>query len=422
MSVIIFYNRMKMVINNTLMLPLHIISYIVPKNKKVWVFGSWFGNKFSDNSKYLYLYIKHNKPGFRPIWLSKDKYLLKRLKKYGYESYYTYSLNGIYYSMISSVVIVSTGLKDINYFVIGGAKKIQLWHGTPLKHICLDDEVSTSYYKKNMSFLLKDFVEKLYKIIFPFTKNKYDFLISSSPEVSKNLHTAFNIDNIITTGYPRNDTLYGYKWTQCAEDYAYLEKNCKSIHYDYIIVYLPTHRSEGRKSADLLAPYGFNPQEMQKLLEKLNGVLIIKAHFYNKNIILKSNDDILNKCTRIYMPSEDEIPDVYPILKNTDLLITDYSSVYFDFLLLDKPIIFAPFDLAEYLLDDRKLYYEYDSVTPGPKAYNWKEVMKYMNEAINEPDKYKEERSHISQIFNTFADGQNSKRVYQKIIEILDDS
>jgi len=96
--------------------------------------------------------------------------------------------------------------------------------------------------------------------------------------------------------------------------------------------------------------------------------------------------------------------DINNILKLTDILITDYSSIYFDYLLLDKPIIFAPFDFEDYLVKDRELYYNYDEVTPGPKARNWNEVLISLKEAIENPEKYKKEREKIKNIFHKYME------------------
>jgi CDP-glycerol glycerophosphotransferase (TagB/SpsB family) len=113
------------------------------------------------------------------------------------------------------------------------------------------------------------------------------------------------------------------------------------------------------------------------------------------------------------------LPDIYPLLKRVNILITDYSSVYFDFLLLDRPIIFAPFDLHEFVcLDGQELFYEYDEVTPGPKATDWKEVLALVERSL-QTDDYKTQRREICQRFNEFHDGKNSERVYNIIKKSL---
>ena len=103
-------------------------------------------------------------------------------------------------------------------------------------------------------------------------------------------------------------------------------------------------------------------------------------------------------------------------MRQTDFLITDYSSIFFDYLLLDKPIIFAPFDQEDYLKNDREFYYNYELVTPGIKAKDWDEVLERVKNLIYcDNYTYNEERAFIKKMFHTFSDGNSSERVFQAI-------
>lgn len=389
---------------------LYVLSYIVPKNNKIWIFGAWFGEKFNDNSKYLYLYVLHNQPSIRPIWLTKNKKVIREMKEEGYECYYTYSLKGFYYSIQSGIAIVCQGTVDVNRFVLGRKKKIQLWHGTPLKKIHFDAK------KKNKISKIEKLYQYTINTIYPFFKeDKFDLYIASSPEVKKKICTAFNVtpENVSVTGYPRNDVF--------SDNHA---QEMKKINYDLlksiedhkiIVTYLPTFRDVGVTFDQLFSKYNFNFEKWNKYFEIKNIIFICKPHNVDKSTKTTSL-----KSDSIKFFDDNDIPDIYPLLKVTDILITDYSSVYFDYLIMDRPIIFTPFDFHEYITKDRELYYDYNLVTPGPKAYNWDQVMKFITEAINEPEKYQKERTETNKIFNTYTDCQSSKRIYQKIIEILE--
>lgn len=106
------------------------------------------------------------------------------------------------------------------------------------------------------------------------------------------------------------------------------------------------------------------------------------------------------------------------MLTQTHVLITDYSGVYFDYLLLNRPIIFAPFDINEYVERDRKLYYDYQKVTPEPKARDWPEVFRLLEEVMQKDD-WKEEREAICDLFNKSKDDRSSERVFQLVQELL---
>ena len=96
-------------------------------------------------------------------------------------------------------------------------------------------------------------------------------------------------------------------------------------------------------------------------------------------------------------------------------MITDFSSVHFDFLLMDRPIIFAPFDKEEYLKDDREFYFNYDEVTPGPHAKNWSEILNYIENFVQDPTLFEEERIQVKSRFNKYTDANNCQRVFSVI-------
>lgn len=395
------------------LLPVYYISLIIPKNKKLWIFGSWFGRKFADNSKYLFLYVKKNHSEIRAIWLTHNQVVIRELRDNGYEVYNKYSLKGFWYSMVAGCVIICQSLEDVNKFVIPKAIKVQLWHGVPLKKLCYDNKLKLHYGK------LYRILKKLRNLILPFMAKiiNYNLCIALSEEGKINISSAFRLDKhrISIAGHPRNDALFNTSWllpNRCY--YLYNIKN--KIDFKYVFTYLPTWRKNNK--IDLFSKYNFNIYVLNKILKSLNAIFIAKAHYITHKLNLNVNKKFLQ---RVFIPSDDEMPDIYPLLKETDILITDYSSVYVDYLLLNRPIIFAPFDINEYLSEDRELYYDYNEITPGPKAKDWSEVFKIMQDVIKE-DSWKRQRESVCKRLNKFTDNKNSERVFNVIQKELDHS
>jgi len=359
-------------------LPLYYISYLLPKNKNVWIFGSWFGEKYADNSKALFEFVNKHDKEILAVWLTQSKTVFRDLNQKGLNVYYTYSLFGYYYSDIAKFIFVSTGMHDVNRFVSSNNIKVQLWHGTPLKKIMNDDKLVID---KKKSHTLK-------QIFTPFNTIKYQYLLSSSENINNHLISAFGnkIKNIIVEGYPRNDMLFGIN------------------NKEKTITFLPTHRGEGEGGIQNIFQ-SFDSNEFDSFLEKRSCRLLIKPHFYDLNNITLETTEHIN------ILKEDV--DLYQLLSKTDILITDYSSVYFDFLLLDRPVIFTPFDIKEYINKDRQLYYDYNEVTPGPKCKNWDEVLIELDKILKSEDGYKKERQQVNDYFNKYKDGNSSKRVYE---------
>jgi len=361
-----------------------LISGLVPKDKNLWVFGSWFGNKFADNSKYLFLSVKKYHPEIRPVWLSRNPKVVSELREMGCEAYTTYSIKGFFLSMRAGAVVVSTGLSDVNRYAISKSKKVQLWHGTPLKKIGYDNTYFSNKFQRTSKFKLI-----MYKLLF-FSNNLYDLVIATSNESREKMISASRVDKnkVVVTGYPRNDILFSKSWLTSTSCY-YIDRIKKRINFKYTFAYIPTCRGIGYKTVDLFYKYKFDIQTMERTLENLDGILVIKPHHYNKFIL---NETGFTSIKRIFILPDQELPDIYPLIKQTDVLITDYSSIYFDFLLLNRPIIFAPFDIEEFINTTDEFYYDYETVTPGPKAKDWDEVLTYMLESISDKKKYESER------------------------------
>jgi len=396
-------------------LPIYCISFIVPRNRNIWVFGSWHGEKFADSPKYLFLYVKRNYPEIRAIWLSHRARVVQELTREGYEAYKALSLKGFLYSLRAGCTIVSHSQADINGFATGKAKKIQLCHGTPLRTLGCDSSMKAFLMPDKRKGKVRATIAELANKVYPLSLFRYDVLTATSEEAEEKLRSGLrdNTNRLYVTGYPRNDALFDVDWlasNQC----DYLDNIKSKVSFEYVITYLPTWRQFSEGDVDLFGGYGFEVSEAKQMLESLNAIFITKTHYGGKKLNLASRGELP---LRVYIPSDDELPDIYPLLKKTDILITDYSSVYFDYLLLNRPIIFAAFDIEEYTRE-KGFYYDYDEVTPGPKAKDWPEIFRLIREII-ENDQWKEEREVTCKRFNKFRDNENSKRLFETIREIL---
>ena len=185
--------------------PLFIMSKLIPKSNNVWIFGAWYGNRYSDNTSYLFEYIHKEKLPVKAIWLSNKDIIISHLRSKGYKAFNKNSIFGFYYGCRAAVSFVNCGYSDVNMYAIGKSLKIQLWHGIPLKKIKYDDKINENkphkpYYNRLKSALL---------FIFPFLNDNWDFIISSSEDVSQRMASAFRVDlaQIIETGYPRMDKI-----------------------------------------------------------------------------------------------------------------------------------------------------------------------------------------------------------------------
>ncbi len=383
-----------------LFIPFWWLQLLIPRKRSIWIFGAWNGHRFSDNSKYLYEYVKENHPEITPIWLTRDPAIKVKLNQIGEKAYLIQSLKGIYYSLLAKNVIVSSGKRDVNYLFVNGANWTQLWHGNPMKKIGLDDKFSIVH-----SF----FHRKIVPMLFPFIDNfNFDYVVSNSEAFSAKMASAFNIplNRILETGCPRNDVFYQTETDKFNDGLRTKFNGCKLIYY------LPTFRShDGAKSLFTLDDYKRNV--LEAFLDRENMVFVSKGHYVDNQ--LDSNTE--NRDSRLINLSDEKVGDINFMLKDADLLITDYSGAYFDFLLTEKPIVFAAFDLEEYLSGSREMYFDYEDVVAGPIAKNWAELYEALKSIWND-QQYKELVKVKNRIFNKYHDDQNSKRAFGAISKL----
>jgi len=381
--------------------PVYLLAKLIPKNRKLYVFGSSLGHHCADNSKYLFLYASKHISNIKSVFISRNRSLVEFLIKKGYQAEYLNSFQGIRTVLRAKKAFLSNSTKDIHPLLLGGAEIIQLWHGTPLKKIGYDADWKTGTIKAE----IKNTVRRVLFAVFPFlySARVFDKIVISSPDIMDSYLTAFKIppEKTEIIGQPRNDCLNpSYALDEnIFDELEYLE-NLKD-RYDMIISWLPTHRGlSGKTIVNLMDEYGLDFGKFDEFLRENNIAFVAKPHVLERDALKSRATAGENIIVYDYV-------DPYPLLRYTNILITDYSSVYFDFLLTGKPVIFTPFDFDDYCRDDADFYYDYDSVTPGPKCRTWDEITAELKNALaclrsSAPDPYAEKRKEICGRFNYY--------------------
>ncbi|PWJ66417.1 CDP-glycerol glycerophosphotransferase [Fibrobacter sp. UWB15] len=375
---------------------LYCISKFSPRKKNRWVFGSWFGNQISDNSLAMYNFIKNSNPQLELIWLvrnpeqfSLDCKIVKRN-----------SIKGMFYVATARVAFVNQGYFDLCSFnLLAGAYKVQLWHGVPWKRICND---TVDLPKNFMEKLTQWFVRKL---------ANYDLYITPSDSYAKIAQSAFNAstDSILKVGQPRNQVLF---------DAAFREKSRKALleacgmNDDHkIVVYMPTFRDKKAKAESFFEPSLC--QSVNQLAKTLDFVLIEKSHYQD---ISREKESLLSNERVFLCPNLD----AQTLLAGTDVLITDYSSCFFDFLICDRPIIHFAYDYEYYKNKDRGLYYDIEDVACGTVATNHDEVLAAIKDNICDPNLEQARRQKNRNKFIAYESNDSCKIIMDFILQKLD--
>jgi CDP-glycerol glycerophosphotransferase (TagB/SpsB family) len=215
----------------------------------------------------------------------------------------------------------------------------------------------------------KNLIGRFIDCLSPYNKYRNDIVVATSELTQNILAKAFRVplNKVLTCGFPRNDVFF-----EDIEDIEDIENE------KFKCIYMPTFRGEMASECDLFENYGFDIEQMEAELAKHNIELTLRMHPVNK-----PPDQIVKQIKKSKTIKLDAGNDIYQTINQYDCLITDYSSIYFDFLLSNKPIVFAPFDLDLYKKHERALYFEFEEVTLKPYCYSWHDVLNRMIELKN---------------------------------------
>jgi len=172
---------------------------------------------------------------------------------------------------------------------------------------------------------------------------------------------------------------------------------------------MPTHRKEGKEKMCMSKILDLD--RLNQFCMENNVLFLIKKHYYHNQEV--ENLDVYTNIKDITQTEYDS----QQLLKYADVLITDYSSCFVDFLLLDRPVIFYNYDHDQYVINDRDLYFDYDATTPGEKAKTFQELLSVLENVLIEGVDPFAERRHV--VKNIFYSEENQKMVGRKILDYV---
>lgn len=327
------------------------------RDNHLWVFGAWDGFRYSDNSRALYEYVLENHPEIRCFWLTQSKEIYDKLSAEGKPVTMFYSEEGINIQKRAGFFFATKGFFDGAGCYMNGIQYINLWHGVPIKKIGED-----AMEKIREKTWFKHVKTKIRRQIVPWEFIK-GIVISGSPFFTPFLKSAFAIDDsaIWETPEARLDMI----WQSKKE--SLVEKLDQKFNHPTKVIYMPTFRDAEFGVFNPFVDAKFNPDVFLKVLEEKNIVFIYKGHFFDANVTGFAGNE------RIITVNDSDYDNLYSFVKDMDILVTDYSSVYFDFLYLRKPMILFPFDFDIYIERSREFYFDYHLMA-AHRVYTWDEM------------------------------------------------
>lgn len=324
------------------------ISYLKKRDQKLWVFGSWGGKRYADNSKFLFEYVNNHLPDINAIWITKNSDVKEHIINLGYKCYLYNEKEAMKVRLNAGFTFFTNGMADIGVYDLSqGSKKIALWHGMPLKRLLF----ATNNLKKRKSSLIRKIQYCILKV---YVSVHRDITIATSQTAKNFLIECFEAkpDTVLITGQPRNDALFDKSFV------ANIKELLQHNEDERFVLHMPTWRESDKKGKPFLdgvIPALYEDINFQEELVEKKIKLYIKPHpnvdvkFERKGniIILKHNFNL----------------DSQELLAAADTLITDYSSAFIDFALLERPIHYYVPDLEDYSKDRLGVFLNFEDFT-----------------------------------------------------------
>jgi CDP-glycerol glycerophosphotransferase len=373
---------------------------LVGRDDNLVVFWGRDGGKFLDNCKYLYVATRLQKPWLRAEFLG----IVPRADDIRRAAGGVRGLRAKWLWLRAGTIVVDSvdWQRGMRFAGSRGARIVQLWHGVPLKQV----QLGRVEARRPMRPAWETAAFRVYLSVVG-RLAKVDWFLSTGRAITERaFSSSFRFAHVSHAGYPRNDVLLRepLPLELAGVDLAAMDAvAAQKRQGGRVMLYAPTFR-EG--FPDPFAPGGVDLAGMARGARAAGMLLLVKLHPWMRGKSISQAPD-----GALFVAADS---DIYPILRDVDVLVTDYSSVYFDFLLLDRPVLFFPYDLGAYVGGDRPLYFDYDAVTPGPRFSSMDALTAAMPEAIS-ADCWREARARVRAFAFDHADAHASKRLLDEL-------
>ncbi len=355
------------------------------------LFDSYTGRQFSDSPQSIYAELRRRggKWADYPMsWLVKDGQVnlpgdLEPVRHNG---------RGFYEALARSRYIVTNSRQPAWFARRPDQVVVQTWHGSMLKRIGFDIE--------NIRGKSRDYHDKL-----AWETAQWDYLVSPSPWATPILRRAFRFEGeILETGYPRNDIFFAPDREEIA---ARTRRTLGLPEGKKVVLYAPTWRDDkyytrGKHKLDLHL-------DLRRMYDKLGDdhVLLVRRHPRVVDSVPIVGEDFVYDVS-LY-------PEIMELFLITDVLVTDYSSMMFDFANTGRPMLFFTYDIESYRDNLRGFYFDFEETAPGPLLTESEEVVTALRDidAVAEAssDKYRA----FTEQFCPLDDGGAAARVADRV-------
>jgi len=387
--------------------PLRSALRVLGEDPRLVVMGAANGKRYADNSRHLFEWLLSQRPDLEPIWLTRSRQVFDSLKRSGRPVALASTWSGMRALARARVGVYTNSLYDLAlspFLVPERLQLIALRHGKSVKKVRFAQAEQTSSQRQ--------LAERRFEC------SRVRYAISTSEFISDFQETSLRIGRHkhIVTGYPRNDALL-HPTSEMRELWGAYLGNLRPLK---VVLYAPSWR-HGREAARFF-PFGdFDVSALVEYLRSRALLLLLRPH-PNDAQAFPAMMTYLNQLSTdpdvIRVASHEALPDVHSVLPFIDILVSDYSSLYHDFLLLDRPMMFVPYDYEEYNRHNG-FHYDYMANLPGPAISTMAEFIGDLEMLLEGQDGFGERRLSLAGRVHAFRDARSCERVASLIESIV---
>ena len=384
------------------------IGMFVPVKKRLWIFGSDLGNMYREGSKYLFEYMIKNCPEYDCRFVTRSKDVYRELSERGLPCVMNLSFKGLWTTSRAECVFTTQVATDIVFAFKKNARRFfYLVHGQPYK-VAIVELAKTDYKTKLISAdgkhrikVIEALKAKLSNFFICDTSCLDSEFVSATSEFLSGLQKRDFGEDMpsVVLGMPRNDALFQSERMQH-------ERWISGIDGKFVVSYMPTHRLYGR-GAFSPTPFATRP-DVQKWMAENDVVLVVKNH--PTMLLYKKNERPYE--SNVIRDITSAMIDPMTVLYHSDVLVTDYSSVWMDYLLLRRPIIFYSYD--DFIHDDAGVYYDVKNEKVGRFCYTEDEFFDILKAIKADYDKARPDECVVRK-FHKYVDGNSCERYFRYI-------
>ena len=383
------------------------VSGLFPRSSRRVVFGAWLGHRYTDNPRYLFEHVVESRPDLQVVWIGREPVDDQIFRRANVRWVRRGSLRSFLEMVRARTFFVSHGYEDLAPFNLTcRGTVVYLGHGLAIKRMGTPRKPTRAGVAR--------WLDRVWH-----APIAYSFFVASSEAHAEKMCDEYSNENcrpsnVLLLGQPRCDRFADRIGTKRRDSIRDRYAEAHALPADRrLVAYLPTFRDSGEATFSFEDLDEAESRQLEAILERHRAVLVERRHFVDGVVRERpsrtDDDHVVDLSSASDVDSQD-------LLLVSDLLITDYSGAYVDYLLLDRPVLHFVYDYERYMTADRGLYFDLAKVAGGPMLHDLPSLLKALDEHLGDPALGTEERRRVRDLLLSAELGRSCAAVAERFL------